>query len=615
MLVKDILITTLTSKVQTLAQVLLDKLWLIAILAVLGVQFLGISVPGTSVASVFQFSDSGGWLNCSFSFPQGDVWKSDWCLRRPLTFILLSPIAATATWGAAMPIFLHALISVASAQQLINQIRSFELNPWVVFLGSGILMGTAVFYGLLMGPEALAFALSCFSVVAVIKTFNGAQKGFWWPTIGCLAIMSSFLIRPGNPLLTLAVLVIFMSFLLSTRRYLGAMIGGLGTGSLVWGLPAVLRIGLGLKDAAHGSNAWSVIYPLVSDRADNWPDVYRIFSESATGVRRDTVAWGDLVREASIKAFWEDPSYGLDSFFQNIMWILNSGWLNMAIPGVPSSPQWSLFLAVFAPSDGFWSQQGILSMAVLPLSIVLWAASWLTVVLVVVWLVKIARSWPADNKSPVRSFDERLKSSVPGILGTSTVLGLMVFFGLVGHDEQTRHLAQSIPFAFFALYPWLFSRLPTDFRPQPRKPGNPLRTRGFQDLAIACLLVLAVAAPSGLQAKPSLVLLGNCDEPASAPRLFDIVGGKSRIGDRDTAWGYGWVRQAFSELEPGVLLIALHTEKAEIERFYVLSKDEALATWEAEDQPVLTACEVSDGPPALTTLGLRGLKPLVAAAP
>lgn len=612
--------TALASSVQVVSRVLLNKLWLIAILAVLAVQYFGISLPGASVASVFQFSDAGNWLSCSFSFPQGDDWTRNWCMRRPLSFILLSPIAATASWGAAVPIFINALIAVAAAQQLINQARLFDLNPWVTFLGSGILMGTGVFYGLLMGPEALAFALSCISVVAIIKTFNGAQKGLFWPTIGCVAIVSSFLIRPGNPLLSLAVLVVLMSFLLSTRRYLGAVIGGLGIGSLVWGLPAVLRIGLGLKDAAHGSNAWSTIYPLVSDRADNWPDVYRIFSESATGVRRDTVAWGDLVREASIKAFWDDPFYGLDSFFQNIMWILNSGWLNMAIPVVPSSPQWQLFSTnspstIRAPSDTFWSQQGVLSMAVLPLSIVLWAASWLTVVLVVVWLLKIARSWPADNKSPVRSFDERLKSSVPGILGTSTVLGLLVLFGLVGHDEEMRHLVQSLPFAVFALYPALFSR-PTDvLRSQPGESLSPLRAQGFLNFAIASLLVLAVVVPSGLQPKPSLVLQGHCDEPNSATAFFSVVGGKSRIGDTETAWGYGSTREAFSGLRPGVLLIAIPTEKAQIERFYLLTDDEALKVWAVEDQQVLLVCEVSDGPPALTKLGLRGLKPLVAAAP
>lgn len=593
---------------------LLQSLWLFAILAVLVVQYLGISLPGTSVAGVFQFTDSAGWLSCSFSFPQGVDWTSNWCMRRPLAFILLSPIAATAIWGAALPIFINALVAVAAAQQLINETRLFNLNPWVTFLSSGLLMAVGVFYGLSFGPEALAFALSCTAVVAILKTFATDQSRRLWPILGSFAAVGSLLIRPGNPLLTIGIITVFIVFVVSVKNYSAALVLAGGVAYLAWGLPATLRLLFGLQEAGHGSNFWATVYPLVSPEADSWPDVYRIFSESSTGVSPDTVAWGTLVQEASIEAFWRNPLYGFDSFAENILLVLNAGWLNVAIPVLPSSPQWYLLsvssasAAIDAPSNAFWSQQQVLSMVILPISLILWAASWLTLALAVVWLFKLAKSWWAKKEAPEESSNERFKFSVPGILGTSTVLGLLALFGLVGHDEQTRHLVQSIPFALFALNPWLFSRLPRDFRPQLREPGNLLRTQGFQDFAVACLLVLAVAAPSGFQAKPSLVLMRDCDERDSIPRLFNIVGGKSRIGDPDTAWGSGWVQRAFSELEPGVLLIALHTEKAQIERFYLLSDDEALGVWDAGRQADLLVCEVSDVPAALTTLGLRGLK-------
>ena len=590
------------------------RLWLFALLGVITVQYLGISLPGTSVASVFQFTDSGGWLACSYSFPQGDEWKSNWCMRRPLSFILLSPIAATASWGASVPIFINALISVVAAQQVVNQSRKFELHPLVTFLGAGLLMLVGVFYGLSFGPEGLAFALSCTAVVALIKTFTTHQASWVWPIIGSFAAVCSLLIRPGNPLLTTAVIAICIVYVLSAKNYVAAIVLVSGVGYLSWGLPATLRVLFGLEEAGHGSNFWATVYPLVSAKAEGWPDVYRLFSESSTGFSPDTVAWGALVQKESIEEFLANPIYGINSYVENILWILYSGWLNVAIPILPPSPQWQA-LSIFSShatiepaSQVFWSQQEVLSLITLPISLVLWAASWLSLAFAVVWVIRTARSL-SGRSEPVRaSFGAFFKSLVPGILGTSTVFGLLLLFGLVGHDEQTRHLVQSIPFALFALYPTLFSRGVEDSEILAGKTRTALRSRGLQDLVIASVLVLGVAASTSLQPKPSLLLTGACVGSDSSPSIFTIVGGKSRVADPETTWGSGWVQEAFLELEPGVLLVATGVEPAQIERFYLLTGDKDLIEWPPNNPQQLQVCEVSDGPSALSTLGLRGLR-------
>lgn len=202
----------------------------------------------------------------------------------------------------------------------------------------------------------------------------------WWPTIGPLAVVSSFLIRPGNPLSTLAVVAIFIIFLLQTRRYAAAIIGGAGIGLLVWGLPARLRAAFGLKDAAHGSNFWAVIYPLVSPQPNGWPDVYRIFSENSTGIPRDTLAWGEPVRAASIVEPFAGPFYAVKSFSWNLMLILDSGWINPALPLPGNSPQFQLF------TINWWVQQeGILPVILSFASIVFWVGSWISLVITINW--------------------------------------------------------------------------------------------------------------------------------------------------------------------------------------------------------------------------------------
>lgn len=576
--------------------------WMPAFLSVVLFQHLGLTIVPLSVGSVFQLSDSGNWLACSFSFPTGDDWRNNWCMRRPLTFVLLSPVAASAAWGAGMPILLNALFAIGAAQTLINASRDLKLNLWLLNLASIPLMVTAVYYGLSMGPEALAFALSCVAVVAILKTFSGPQKGFLWPIIGCLAVVSSFLIRPGNPLLTLTVVAILISFLFSTRRYQGVISGSLGVGFLVWGLPATLSLGFGLKEAAHGSNFWAVIYPLVSEQADGWPDVYRIFSEKATGIDRDTVAWGQLVRNASFHEFFENPLYAVKSFGKNLISILDSGWLNLAVPLPETNPQWQIF------TIAWWLQQDSILVVIFSFaSVALWVASWQSLVIALRWLLMTIPKSLKTRHPATQSTAWNLGPYVPGILGVATLLGLLAFFGLVGHDEATRHLVQSLPFAIFAFNPKLFSESNVAVAAGISARGLLKNSRTLKHFSVALSTVALIAIFNGLQIKPNFVLLGQCDVAESSPRTFSIVGQKSR-GVESTKSGSGWVEDAFSELEPGVLVMALEYNQQNLRLFYLQNEKKSPLQKFQEATVVPRLCETPNAPSALEPLYLPGLR-------
>lgn len=196
----------------------------------------------------------------------------------------------------------------------------------------------------------------------------------------------------------------------------------------------------------------------------------------------------------------------------------------------------------------------------------------------------------------------------PEILGLATVLGLVAFFGLVGHDEQTRHLVQSLPFVIFFFHPKLLSQSTITGRANMDNHPAPKLRPGFLETSIAILILVALALANELQDKSHFLFIGGCEAADSTPRPFKSVAEKLLLDGTAETFGSGWVADAFAELPPSVLLLAEEDHRQHLELLNLMTEDVKPLKEYYQGFLIPRLCAIYDAPPPLETLGIRGFR-------
>ena len=404
-------------------------------------QYFGITINGNSIESQVQVSDAGAWMDCASSFPLGDTWKDGWCMRRPNAFLFLAPLAHTVGLGAGIPVFLQVVMLSGSLSYLALVLIQEGIPRRFVAIGLFLSTWIVLVHGVYMGPEALSIVFSALSLAFLMRALRDPRWGYViaGPLLMCLA----YTMRPGNPILTLAVCGLFVysaSQINSTRL---APFWSAIFGALPFFIPGIFRA-LGHKEAGHSANFASTIYALVDRDVTGWPQVYEIFSKERTGLDFESFAWREYVLSEAGHVFQSDPFPALSQGVKNLLRFFDIGFLNMTFS--TGAPRVEL-LRLSSWLDLLHSPSALM---ILLVPLFLWAMSWFFIfktLLRTVWADR--QTWIRLHFLKEKRLPRLSKYDAYSILGVSTVVGALATFVVVGHDESIRHVVTNTPFLIF----------------------------------------------------------------------------------------------------------------------------------------------------------------------
>lgn len=558
----------------------LGFLSLVPVLVVALAQFLQIGF-GLTLASAVPISDTNVWSGCASALSHLTTpGNLDWCLKRPSQMFLQAPLFLASPNSMAAAIVVQTLILSALMWWLLVTITHTlpvtRSVMWVVYVAS---LWPVALYGTQLGTESPALALSCVSATAFLRMLS-TRRILWGFASGATALLA-FQMRPGNIFLTgaIAVGVLYLAWR-KTRRWLvpAAVLVGF---FLIWWLPdQVLRMA-GWSEAGHSSNFWSVLYSAASPDNDTWEAAYVRFAQQvgcSTNWNPDpcmgleSSSFADLLRHASLQLIQQNPLAIPRQMVTNLTTMLDVGFLNQMWVN-PFPPIWR---ASLVPEP--WAGTNALGIL---MATVMWAISWGLLALIIVALVKWRRNaaWRRDRVLHFgASAARRLHLTLA--LGLVTIIGSIVFFALVGHDEPQRHMVQNIPFVLLAL-----AAVIAIFWPGPGlvQPGSPLveerastataQGSRWPSLVLAALVgaIALIAVVEGHRSGQTLQILRSCAASGQEPQEYLVVGKASWHADASvdgpSDWrvlqgrttqsfpsGFSWPQSQINGLPPGMIM-------------------------------------------------------------
>ncbi|MDQ1250407.1 MAG: hypothetical protein QG597_4786, partial [Actinomycetota bacterium] len=371
-------------------------------------QALNVGHPYTLGGSV-ALSDSAGWNACASALATAheSAHKADWCLRRPMAFILEAgyfPVVPAST--AAVMVVQTSLLGLAAWVMLVVTRRRLRAPFWALAVAAVALIWPIFSYGGSVGPEGVCLLLSLVSAAMLLQFLHDRRP--WWGAGSAALLILALQARPGNIPLTAAVCldVVGVVYLSLRRRRLAA---GIGVGLVaLWVLPNQLLRLAGMKEAGNGGNFWYTLYSAATPESDKWSDAASKFRDQLQSGQPESVAF-ERAKSAALELLAQDPSYFLTQLRTNIDTFLSQGFVNLAL-GNPVRLAWDAgIVPATQPLLGLVSLAGF-------------AASWLFLLTLVGALaVAIARRH-RDRPWPI---EDRVRTHL-------VVLGLICFVGAAG---------------------------------------------------------------------------------------------------------------------------------------------------------------------------------------
>ena len=434
-----------------LFDVLLPYVWVLPVAGSVLLVSRGVSLTGTVLLGDVQLSDGAGWLSCSFSFPVGQDWKSDWCLRRPAASLILSLHAKTLFLGTFAPILLNVAIPSISMAFLLVTVRQMGASAFAVILVAPVPLYMSLVLGMYFGPEAMALALTALSLTFLGRLYMGREGGLLYA--GPLLVGFAFLARPGNIGLILSVALVSLLFAFRDVHRSRAVLIVLASSAAPWLFIQFLRLFPGLENAGHSANSASIFYSLASNKASSWNEVYEIFDavEGVDGASVDSVIWRDYVNRAAYTEFLEAPGVALGQVLNNFVRFFDQGFLNLIL-NFPNPSFLGLKLASWLANA-----QNLGDFAIEQAGLGLWVVSTVILLKVSLSFVGLVILFVRQGHRGLPGLTHILLGGFPILLLASAIFGAFLFFGVVGHVEAYRHLSMTIPVT--ALLPFLWEKI------------------------------------------------------------------------------------------------------------------------------------------------------------
>lgn len=492
-------------------------------------QALNIGHPYTLGGSV-ALSDSAGWNACASALAAAheSAHKADWCLRRPMAFILEAgyfPVVPAST--AAVMVVQTALLGLAAWVLLMMTRRRLRAPFWTVAVAAVAMIWPIFSYGGSVGPEGVCLLLSLVSAAMLLQFLP--DRAPWWGAGSAALLILALQARPGNIPLTAAVCVDVVAVIYLSLRRRGLAVG-IGAGLVaLWVLPNQLLRLAGMKEAGNGGNFWYTLYSAATPEVDKWSDAATRFRDQLNPGQSESVAF-EKAKSAALELLAQDPTFFLAQLRTNIDTFFSQGFVNLAL-GNPVRLAWD---AGIVPT-----KQPILGLV----SLAGFAASWLFLLTLLGALATAVarrrgnRPWPTADR--VRTHLVAL-----GLIG---FVGAAGFFAVAGHDEATRHLTQNIP---FLLVTWIagltllitLRRPESGFPPSGGFSDTGIRTVGIAYVAVV-LAVAVVAGAEGRVSPTSLTIAKSCTPGESASR-WTVIGSAPVHTSRRVAAPLEWRRQS-----------------------------------------------------------------------
>lgn len=402
-------------------------------------QYLGLGT-GTSLGGVVQITDAANWQSCASAWTTFNAApESDWCARRPLGVLFMSPLISLAAGSTASIIVLQTVMLVMANLWLVwTAARYMEMPLWAANLIAILLIWPTFIHGSGLTLEGLGMMLATCSLALWIRGFATRSSGSVVFAISLMVL--AFLIRPGNPLLVSYMLLLAVIFIIRGRKESkAAIIGLVGALALLAVGPPLMQLAMGTPPGAASGNVWSSIYVAATPESDYWPSAYAAAEELVPQGAPDW-EYSIVIRDKALELLRSDPLPFVRQMITNGASFLDSGVLNLALVN-PVAP----------PADGL-TLTGALSRGisfhafVQILAVLLWAASWLLLPLFAYVLLVQFRTRRFFDTGEYGALRLQVVT-----LGLAASIGAWMFFVVLGHDEQKRHLAQSIPFLVLAL--------------------------------------------------------------------------------------------------------------------------------------------------------------------
>lgn len=555
---------------------------------------------GGSIASSLPVADPNVWSGCAsalahFSTPE----NLEFCLRRPLTMFLMAPVFAAAPTSISAVIVLQTLLLSTlfwwflCALQNALPVRVFTM--WLVAL---LGVWPIAYYGTQLSIEGSALALTLLSAAAVLR-FLASGRLIWAFVAGGTALLT-LQMRPGNPLLTLAIVTgAVVAAWRASRRWSTTTLMAVGFG-LLWWLPDQLLRWAGWANAGHSTNFWSTVYSSATPANDTWEAAYARFAPEVgcapTGTPDQCLGlesqhFADLMREGAIQAVRDNPLGLVRQGLSNTSELLTSGYLNKVLTIPYPARIWK--------AGQFADSTFLLNVIGLAVATLLLLASVLLAVALVVAVVRMRRgaTMPSVLQDIAPSQLRALKISL--WLGLITLAGLVAFYAFVGQDEQQRHMVQSIPFILLAIGATVtaFIGVRTKTRAQ-QTPAREPRRWPAAVLGLLAITVVVGAAVEGHVKGETILLARSCSEGASLQE-YQIVGQArwgSGVASGPTAWRelantstrslpqFDWMQQQLLKLPSGSLMRVSSTAAGE--QLPVFLSDDVAASMSSGQGPM-----------------------------
>ena len=544
-----------------------------------------------TAGTALPLSDSNVWAGCASSLASLETPVNlGWCLKRPLAMFIQAPAFVLAPYSMAAVILLQVTGMSALFWWLLVTIDDVLAVPkWSTFVVYFVGAWPILWYGTYLGPEAPALALSLLSAVAFLKFCRGLNA--LWGFLACACAAVCLLIRPGNPLLVIGLLVgiVVVLWRVRRRRLLGILVG---TGVLLvaWA-PIQLMRALGWSDAGHGSNFWFTLYSAATPESDTWLDAYLHYA-ALVGCQTtfspdpclalDSLAFASRIQADTVALVLQDPLAIPHQMLTNLATAARAGYIG----NVLGWPYPSLFPRVEPPA-GHETTFALGSLA----TTVMQAASW--VLLVALTVAFVAPRIAVLGRKRTLLFCRREQSfelSAAQLLGIVTILGCIGFFALVGHDEQQRHMVQNVPFLLIAVSACFASYFTRSDReglrtPQPRK----AMLASTVPVAVAMIIIVG-AVVEGHSTSPVVRVLSSCGAELSTAEEFSVISSLSvgggtasgnpanwRLAQRSQSVvlpaGYSWTASQLEMLPPGTLVELKSRSSGNVLPFFVSAAD------------------------------------------
>ena len=521
-------------------------------------QFLGFGT-GTSLGGVIQITDAANWQSCASAATRLNLAAEfDWCARRPLGVLLMTPIALLASGSTASMIVLQVVILVATNMWLLwGAVRYLALPLWAAILAALLLIWPTYIHASGLTLEALSMVFATSSLAFLIRGFSAPSPMNL--VLAGLALTLSFLVRPGNPLLVVYVLGLAVVAVIRYRKVSKAMIAAFMGGLAVLLLgPTLLQAAIGSPVGAASGNVWASLYSAATPENDYWPSAYEAVKEV---VPADSPDWeySLAIRDETLELLRSNPEPFVRQMVSNGATFLDQGILNLALVNPFATPSDGLSL------NAALSRGVSLPAFIVSLSVGLWLLSWILLPLFLYTLF-VERNRLGNTRSAGRNAQFQIV-----VLGLITWLGAWIFFAVLGHDEQKRHLAQSVPFIILALVVSI-QILAERRQGTSRKSTDTVSLRRNWLVGFSALLAV-VSLFAILEGRRPLtsVVLAECSSPDGLRRSWDVVGAAGvLIGAHPnlspSSWRISrpfvfhlehsnetWFRERVSELPPGTM--------------------------------------------------------------